>query len=175
MENSTKVVTGVCVLDFLNCFEPKALAGGRPKWSVCLLVPKSDSETLAGLRSAIRAAYERRAEELKRDGRSVPPFWTMNDPIMDGDFRRPLDEAFRGRMFLNAVSHDAPEVVDADGREITVRSEMYDGVLGRASVEAYVYDGNGRMGVAFRLLNLQKIADGKPLNGKSRAIDDFAS
>lgn len=34
--------------------------------------------------------------------------------------------------------------------------------------------GNGNKGIACGLNNLQKIRDGEPLGGKSRAEDDFA-
>ena len=52
---------------------------------------------------------------------------------------------------------------------------MYSGVIGRASINLYAYNVNGNRGIAAGLNNLQKIADGTPLGGKSRAEDDFAT
>ena len=41
--NPTKVITGVCTFSYLNCWEPKAIEGGKPKFSVSLVIPKSDT------------------------------------------------------------------------------------------------------------------------------------
>ena len=48
-------------------------------------------------------------------------------------------------------------------------------VYGRASINFYAFNSNGNKGIACGLNNLQKIRDGEPLGGKSRAEDDFAS
>ncbi len=63
--------------------------------------------------------------------------------------------------------------MDADRQPILTRSEMYSGVKGRASISFYAYNVNGNRGIACGLNNLQKIRDGEPLGGKSRAEDDF--
>ena len=49
------------------------------------------------------------------------------------------------------------------------------GVYGRASINLYAFNNNGNKGIACGLNNLQKIRDGEPLGGKSRAEDDFAT
>ena len=74
-----------------------------------------------------------------------------------------------------AVSASAPGIVDADRQPILERSEVYSGVYGRASINFYAFNSNGNKGIACGLNNLQKIADGEPLGGKSRAEDDFAT
>ena len=48
------------------------------------------------------------------------------------------------------------------------------GIIGRASITLYCFNTNGNKGVAAGLNNLQKLADGTPLGGHSRAEDDFA-
>ena len=58
---------------------------------------------------------------------------------------------------------------------ILERSEVYSGVYGRASINLYVFNSNGNRGIACGLNNLQKISDGEPLGGKSRAEDDFST
>ena len=77
--------------------------------------------------------------------------------------------------FINANSATAPGIVDADRQPILERSEVYSGVYGRASINLYAFNSNGNKGIACGLNNLQKIRDGEPLGGKSRAEDDFAS
>ena len=66
-----------------------------------------------------------------------------------------------------------PGIVDADRQPILDRSEVYSGVYGRASINFYAFNSNGNKGIACGLNTLQKIKDGEPLGGKSRAEDDF--
>ena len=65
--------------------------------------------------------------------------------------------------------------MDRDLQPIIDRSEVYSGVYGRASITFFAFNTNGNKGIACSLNNLQKIADGYPLGGKSRAEDDFTS
>ena len=65
-------------------------------------------------------------------------------------------------------------VVDADCQPILDTSELYSGIYGRASINFYAFNTNGNRGIACGLNNLQKLRDGEPLGGKSRAEDDFA-
>ena len=174
--NPTKVVTGLCTFSYLNCWEPKAAPdGGKPKFSVSLIIPKSDTKTVEKIRAAIQAAYEEGQTKLKGTGKSVPPLSALHTPLRDGDVDRPDDEAYKGSCFINANSDSAPGIVDADRNPILTRSEMYSGVKGRASINLYAYNVNGNRGIACGVNNLQKIADGTPLGGKSRAEDDFAT
>ena len=174
--NPTKVVTGLCTFSYLNCWEPKAAPdGGKPKFSVSLIIPKSDTKTVEKIRAAIQAAYEEGQTKLKGTGKSVPSLSALHTPLRDGDIDRPDDDAYKGSWFINANSDNAPDVVDSERQPILTRSEMYSGVKGRASINLYAYNVNGNRGIACGLNNLQKIADGTPLGGKSRAEDDFAT
>lgn len=171
--NPTKVVTGVCTFSYLNCWEAKAINGGSEKYSVSLIIPKSDTRTIEKIKAAIKAAYEEGQGKLKGNGKSVPALDTLKTPLRDGDRERPDDEAYKNSYFINANSGTRPGIVDADRNEILDRSEMYSGVKGRASINLYAYNVNGNRGIACGLNNLQKISDGTPLGGKSRAEDDF--
>ena len=172
----TKVITGPnTTFSYLSCWEPKAIQGGTPKFSVSLIIPKSDVRTVEKLRAAIEAAYQEGQSRLKGSGRSVPALSALRTPLRDGDTDRPDEPAYANSYFLNANSAAAPGIVDADCNPILERSEMYSGVKGRASVTLYAYNVNGSRGIACALNNLQKLADGTPLGGKSRAEDDFAA
>lgn len=92
-----------------------------------------------------------------------------------GDLERPDDANYKNSYFINANSSTAPGIVDADCNPIIERSEMYSGVKGRASISLYAYNVNGNRGIACGLNNLQKLSDGTPLGGRSRAEDDFSS
>ena len=87
---------------------------------------------------------------------------------------RPDDPAYANSYFINANSTTAPGIVDADRQPIIDRSEVYSGVYGRASINLYAFNSNGNRGIACGLNNLQKIRDGEPLGGRTRAEDDFA-
>ena len=75
---------------------------------------------------------------------------------------------------MNANSTTKPGVVDADRQPILDSSELYSGIIGRASINFYAFNSNGNKGIACGLNNIQKLADGAPLGGHSRAEDDFA-
>ena len=65
-------------------------------------------------------------------------------------------------------------IVDAERQPIIEHREIYSGVFGRASISFFAFNNNGNRGIACSLNNLQKIKDGTPLGGHSRAEDDFA-
>ena len=173
---STKVITGRnTIFSYLTVNEPKApLGGGTPKFSVCLIIPKSDKVTIAKIRAAIQAAYEEGQSKLKGNGKAVPSLGAIKTPLRDGDVERPDDPIYKNCFFLNANSVTKPGVVDADRNPIIDPSELYSGIIGRASINFYAFNSNGNKGIACGLNNLQKLADGTPLGGHSRAEDDFA-
>ena len=173
--NPTKVITGPKTrLRYANVWDPKSINGGAPKYSVSLIIPKSDTKTVEKIQAAIQAAYEEGQSKLKGNGKSVPALSVLKTPLRDGDAERPDDEAYKDSYFINANSATAPGIVDADRNPILERSEVYSGVYGRASINLYAFNSNGNKGIACGLNNLQKISDGEPLGGKSRAEDDFA-
>ena len=56
-KNPCKVVTGKCVFSYLTVNEPKTpIGGGTPKYSVSLIIPKSDTVTVEKIKKAIQAA-----------------------------------------------------------------------------------------------------------------------
>lgn len=172
--NPTKVITGPATRwSYANVWDPKSINGGAPKYSVSLIIPKSDTKTVEKIQAAIQAAYEEGQSKLKGNGKSVPALSLLKTPLRDGDMERPDDPAYADSYFINANSATAPGIVDADRNPIMERSEVYSGVYGRASINLYAFNSNGNKGIACGLNNLQKIRDGEPLGGKSRAEDDF--
>ena len=174
--NPTKVITGVDTRwSYANVWDPKSINGGAPKYSVSLIIPKSDKVTIQKIKAAIQAAYEEGESKLKGNGKSVPSLAVLKTPLRDGDLERPDDEAYKNAYFVNANSATAPGIVDADRQQIIDRSEVYSGVYGRASINFYAFNSNGNKGIACGLNNLQKIRDGEPLGGKASAESDFAT
>lgn len=175
-KNPTKVVTGKnTVMSYLNVNEPKVpLGGGTPKYSVSLIIPKSDTVTVAKIRAAIQAAYEEGQSKLKGSSKFVPALEDIKTPLRDGDKERKGDDVYANAWFLNANSTSKPGVVDADLQPILDTAELYSGIIGRASINFYAFNNSGNRGIACGLNNIQKLADGVPLGGHSRAEDDFA-
>ena len=128
----TKVVTGKDTRwSYCNAWEPKAINGGTPKYSVSLIIPKSDTVTVEKIKAAIQAAYEEGASKLKGNGKTVPALSALKTPLRDGDLERPDDAAYANSYFVNANSATAPGIVDAACQPIIDRSEVYSGVYGR--------------------------------------------
>lgn len=172
--NPTKVITGPNTRwSYANVWQPKSINGGAPKYSVSLIIPKSDRKTIEKIKATIQAAYEEGESKLRGNGKSVPPLSALKTLLRDGDKERPDDEAYANSYFVNANSNVAPGVVDADKQPILDTSEVYSGVYGRASINFFAFNSNGNKGIACGLNNLQKIRDGEPLGSRTRAEDDF--
>ena len=175
-KNPLKVITGSrTVWSYVNAWEPKSINGSNPKYSVSLIISKDDEKTIRKIKEAIKAAYQEGEAKLKGNGKFVPALEAIKTPLRDGDKERPGDAAYENCYFVNANSAQKPEIVDRDMQPIIDRSEVYSGVMGRASISFYAFNSNGNKGIACSLNNLQKMYDGKPLGGKSAAEDDFAT
>lgn len=167
---ATKVVTGKVRFSYLQVWEPKSIDGiGDAKYSVSLLIPKSDVATINKIKAAIEAALKAGLAKL---GGKIPPVY--KNPLRDGDVERPDDETYKGCYFVNASCKTAPGVVDKHRNPILDQSELYSGCFGVASVNFYVFNTSGNKGVACGLNNLMKLADGESLGGRSTAESDFA-
>lgn len=169
--NSTKVVTGIVRLSYANVWEPASINGGSPKYSVSLIIPKSDTKTLTDINAAIDAAIE---QGVGKFGGKKPNKAALKLPLRDGDTERD-DEAYKNSYFVNANSTTAPQIVDRAVNPIIDRSEVYSGCYARVSINFYAFNSNGNRGIACGLGNIQKVRDGEPLGGKSSAADDFAT
>ncbi|TLN00387.1 DUF2815 family protein [bacterium] len=165
----TKVITGKVRLSYAHLFKPVAIQEGQePKYSVCLLIPKTDVETLRKIKAAVDAAKQL---GLSLWGGKLPP--TLKFPLRDGDVERPDQPEYAGMYFLNASSKQAPGVVDKQLNPVIDSTEVYSGCYGRASINFFPFNTAGNKGVAAGLNNIQKLEDGDYLGGRSRAEDDF--
>src|SRR5690606_26284238 len=107
--SSTKVITGPKTrFSYANVFEPKSINGGDAKYSVSLLIDKKDKKTLDKIEAAVQAAIE---EGKGKWGGKIPK--KLKLPLRDGDEERD-DEAYAGKMFINANSSTKPGIVDED-------------------------------------------------------------
>lgn len=168
------IVTGKVRLSYVNIFTPRqSQNGGDAKYSVTVLLPKSDLETKAKIDADIRqVAQDALAGAF---GGVMPPNLAL--PIHDGDGVRPSGEAFgpecRGCWVFTASSKTAPQIVDIQGNPIMVSTEVYSGCYGRVSLRFFAYNAAGKKGIGCGLGNVQKLEDGTPLGGGTTAAQDF--
>lgn len=171
-QTSTKVVTGKVRFCYANVFTARAMnENEEPRYSVCIVIDKNDKATLEKISAAIEAAKVIGKSKLAGKNGKLPS--VIKTALRDGDIDRPDDEAFAGKMFLNANSTRRPQVVDASLNPILDQDEFYSGCYGRVSITFYAYDFNGNRGIACGLNNIQKLEDGERLAGGSTAEQDF--
>lgn len=178
MANATstnlKVVTGKVRLSFPNLFKARAAEEGQdPKFSVEILIPKSDTKTVAKIRAAQNAAAGT-DKGRKALGDTVPTWgsdkfnrnkWT--DTLRDGDDPDENDgrDERKGHWFMNIRSSEQykPGVVDKDLQPVVDQSEVYGGVYARVSMSAYAFAIQGNKGISFGLNSVQVLGYGDPL------------
>ncbi len=173
LKNDTKVVTGLVRLSYAHIFEPKSINGSDPKYSVSLIIPKSDKQMVKVIEEAISNAKELGKSKW---GGKIPNGLKM--PLRDGDEDRPDDEAYAESYFVNANNDKAPKVVGTEkdkrtGKAIELGSDdVYSGCYARASINFYPFNVNGNKGIACSLISIQKIDDGEPLAGVASAPEE---
>ena len=166
----TKVTTGLVRLSYAHLFEAHAIEGNEPKFSVSVIIPKTETDTLNTIKEAV--------EQVKIDGVSkwggkVPP--NLKTPLRDGDAERPDDDAYTNCYFLNASSKNKPGVVDQNVHPVLDATEVYSGCYGRLTINFYPFSASGNKGIAAGLGNVQKLAEGEPLGAFTSAESDFDS
>lgn len=167
--NATKVITGEVRFSYLNVFEPKSINDSEAKYSVSLLIPKTDTKTIEAVNRAVEAAKQ---AGISKFGGKIPA--QMKLPLRDGDIDHPDDEVYAGHYFLNANCKQKPRLVYKNGQPIIDSTELYSGCYGHASINFYAFNTNGNKGIACGLNHLMKTRDGEPLGGRGKIEDDFA-
>lgn len=132
--NANKIVIP-CRLSYANIWEPKQVNGtGDPKYSCCLLIPKSDTETVQRLQAMI--------ERIKKDpvalakwGGKLPPEKSFKSPLRDGDEERD-DENYAGCYFINANANEKhhPRIIDRQCNDVLDQDEVYSGCYAKVRV-----------------------------------------
>jgi hypothetical protein len=170
MLNNNRVVTNEVRLSYANVWEPKSINGSDPKYSVSIIIPKDDKETIDLISQAIDNAI---VDGVSKFGGKKPNKAALKLPLRDGDTERD-DEAYENAYFVNANSKNAPQIVGADRLPITDETEVYSGCYARVSLNFYAFNSNGNKGIACGLGNIQKVRDGESLGGGHiSASEDF--
>lgn len=162
------ITTGEARLSYVNLFQAKAVNGSDPKFSVTLLIPKSDVAT--------KAAIDKAMEEAAQDGTANkwngvrPP--KVQHPLHDGDGTRPSDgmpfgEECKGHWVItaNCSENRPPQVVGLDRQPIVNHADVYSGMYGYVNINFFAYNSNGRKGIGCGLNAVMKSRDGEVLGG----------
>lgn len=172
----TQVVTNEVRISYEHLLKPYAnQPGTEPKYSVTLLIPKSDVATKHRIDAAIQAAIQDGINSKWNGTRPAQPAI----PIYDGDGLRPNGEPFgeecKGHWVMTASSKQQPEIVDLNLNPILNATEIYSGMYARVSINFFAYNAAGKKGIGCGLGPVQKTRDGEPLSGHISAAEAFGS
>ena len=173
-----KVLTGEVRLSYAHLTQPYAnpkQPGAKPKYSVTLLIPKTDVATKMDIEQSIEAAAQDAV--AKKWGGFRPP--QLKSVLHDGDGVRqdgtPFGEECKGHWVLTASSEQPPQVVGMDNINCQLApQDIYSGMYARVTVRFFGYANSGNKGVGCGLGNVLKTRDGEPLSGGASAASDFA-
>ena len=171
-----KVLTGEVRLSYAQLTQPRANQRGEERYSVTLLIPKTDVATKADIDASVQAAIQ---EAIGKVWNGVQPP-VLNDIVHDGDGVRqrsglPYGDECRGHWVLTASSKIKPQVVGIDNINVSLDPhDIYSGMYARVTIRFYGFAVNGNRGIACGLGNVLKTRDGEPLAGGASAAADFA-
>lgn len=168
------LTTGKVRASFVNVFTPQVpVGGGEAKYSITLLIPKTDVTTLNAIQMAMEQAKQEGVQRVF--GGTMPAM--VKTPLYDGDGPRPNGEPFgeecKGHMVIRASSKDQPSVVDLNVQPILNPHDVYSGCYVRASINFFAYNQNGNRGIGCGLNAIQKVEDGEALTSRVSAQEAF--
>lgn len=160
---STSITIKNVRLAYVHLVEPRAAAdGAEPKYSVTVIVPKTDTANLALIREASKAAREARW--------GAKPPTNLRSPVRDGDEKDAAGNYVRGEEFRNAyyMNVASKKPVDAKimmgGRIVNCPPEhLVSGYYGSVIANLYAYEAVGNKGVSAGLNGVTITKRGEPL------------
>lgn len=175
--SDTTIRIGEVRFGYVNVFAPRPGEDGKPgKYSVQILIPKTDSAAVQLIQEAIEAA-KKNGVASKWNGK-MPVASKLKTPLRDGDEEFPDDDNYAGMYFMNASSPAdyKPGVCVLENGTISEAldgEDFYSGCWGCATVALFPYSTSGNMGVACGLNNVIKTREGERLAGGRSAAADF--
>ena len=160
---STSITIKNVRLAYVHLVEPRAAAdGAEPKYSVTVIIPKTDTANLAVIRDASKAAKEARW--------GAKPPTTLRSPVRDGDEKDVTGNFVRGEEFRNSyyMNVSSKKPVDAKimmgGRIVNCPPEhLVSGYYGSVIANFFAYETAGNKGVSAGLNGVTITKRGEPL------------
>lgn len=173
------ITIGEVRFSYCNLFQPRSNQPNQePKYSVTILVPKSNTQAKAAIDAAIDYAMEQGVNKCWSGVRPPQPSICVHD----GDGVRPSDglpygAECKGHWVFTASSKAdrAPYVVDANIQPILQQAEVYSGMYGRVCVSFFPYNSSGKKGIGCGLNGVQKLRDGEPLGSQVSPEEAFGA
>ena len=166
-------------LSYAHLFKPQPPFNnptGDPKFSVTVLVPKTNAAAKALIDQAVARAIEAGVSTKWNGVRPPQPAVCVHD----GDGPRPSDGSEFGAeckgmwVFTASCRVDKPPfVVDGNVQPIIDPTQIYSGVWANVSVTFFPYANAGKKGIGCGLNGVQKLRDDEPLGSTVTAQDAF--
>lgn len=172
----TQVTTNEVRISYEHLLKPfAAKPGAEEKYSITLLIPKSDVATRQRIDAAIQAAA---LEGTASKWGGIRPS-QLAVPIHDGDGPKEDGSAYgaecKGHWVMAASSKQRPEVVDLGTNPIIDATQIYSGMYANVNLNFFAYFNTGKKGVGCGLGPVQKTRDGDPLDGRVSAAEAFSA
>ena len=183
MNQANKSLTGEVRLSYVHLAAPYAnpqQPNAEPKYSVTLLIPKTDTVTKADIDNSINAAINAAVSGKTWNGVRPPRIPT---PIHDGDGVRqdgtPYGPECKGMWVLTAARRaqdGKPWVCDISNPNVELApQDSYSGMYARCTIHFFGYNTAGKKGVGCSLDGVMKTRDGESLGGAVKpTANEFA-
>lgn len=173
---SNRIHTPAGIAAYVNVFSPrqrldkKGNPQGDPKYSLALFFDED-----VDLSDMKKAAHAKLVETFGPNGPALVKKGKINWPFQDtADMEEPSAPFDQPGTAVNFKTTERPGVVDENAEPIMDKSDVYSGMVARVSCRVFSYD-NESKGIAFALINVQKLEDGERMSGNPKAEDDFGS
>lgn len=160
-----EMTTGVVRLSYVNFFTPRAGKDGdkkSEKYSVTLLIPKSDVKTKTEIDRLIDICISENAATFV----GINPAY-IKRPIHDGDGYRENGTEYapecKGHWVMTASSKFQQSACDENCQNIINPAKLYSGCYAVVVIHFFKFEATGNKGISCGLGCLKKVADGEPL------------
>lgn len=181
--NARRAVIGPVIGSYVVLATPKANDHGELRYSLQMLIPKTDAAVKAKLDRIVKAAILA-CPLAQNDPEKARKLWNnpkFTKPLRDADEEDREGAEYKNHYFANVGTNDKkgrPGCVLKNGTKLVdpddIRDKMYSGAEYQVSVTAFYYDSNGNKGIGLALNNVMKWKDGPRLDGSVDAEDEFA-
>lgn len=160
-------------LSYVFVWEPTTDDNGVAKYSVSVLIPKTDKKSLDTCNKAIEDIKTEAVDEGKLALKKIE---AVLSPLHDGSADYKIgkrDKSYDGHMYFSARSKYQPTLVDRQLNPIIDEDQIYSGCWCNIAVSFYFTTQGGQARVAVGLNHIQKWRDDNRLDGRSNVEDVF--
>lgn len=148
---------------FPSVFEMNTFNENNPKYSLTMLF--DEGTDLSKIEDEIEKTI------IAKWGKKRPAGLKL--PFRDAGEKEQYTGFESGMIFANATTTTKPGVVDSNLDPIMSKEYFYAGCYARASISVFAYNTKGNAGVGLGLNNIQKLAEGERIDGRTKAEEDF--